>query len=108
MHIEDVFHSGDELPVRFRRDDPTLFLMRTKFCFQHPPDGGGVQVGNVLDQCYVLLEQSQAPPVLALVRFRTGQRDQAALDLAGHDRGHRRKLTLLSVIVACTSPPLSA
>lgn len=33
VDIEDVFHPGDELPVRLRRDSPAPLQVRTKFRF---------------------------------------------------------------------------
>jgi hypothetical protein len=47
---------------------------------------------QVLDECDMLLQQSQRPPRTPRRRLRAGQRDQLGLDLTGHRRGHRREL----------------
>jgi hypothetical protein len=48
-----------------------------------------IQIGQILDQGDMALQQPQRPAGEALGRGRAGQRDQPGLDLAGHDRGHR-------------------
>jgi len=55
-----------------------------------------VQVGQVLDQRDVLLQQSQRPPGMACRRLCARHGDQPGLDLTGHRRGHRRQITLLA------------
>jgi hypothetical protein len=56
-----------------------------------------VQIGDVLDERDVLLQQPQRPSGVSGWRLRAGQGDQPGLDLAGHRGGHRWMLALLAL-----------
>jgi hypothetical protein len=55
-----------------------------------------IQVGQVIGERDVLLQQPQTPPIPALGRLGTRQRDQAGFDLTGNDRRDRWRLPLLA------------
>jgi hypothetical protein len=54
-----------------------------------------IQVGQLFGECDVLLQQTQTPPIPALGRLGTRQRDHPGFDLTGDDRRDRRRLPLL-------------
>jgi hypothetical protein len=56
-----------------------------------------VQVGDVLDERDVFLQQSQRPAGIPRRRLRARQGDQSCLDLTGDRRWHRRMLALLAL-----------
>ena len=94
---QDVFHPGGELGVGVRWDRPALLQMRTQFRFFNTrPMVEWSRSGRSSTSATWRLQQPQRPAGIALGWGRAGQRDQPGLDLAGHDRRHRRRLPRLA------------